>query len=145
MFAIQLLGTLLLFALGAVTGLLGMLGLLLTTALWVRMAVYFHHALQAGQEVEAALQATLGTDYQQSIEPDLLQQIPTKLDYKQLLKPFSIQLPEVQCTKNVVLHTENSAELALDIYCKNSRPAVNMLCSACCGSLTTFTVFICNK
>ncbi len=121
-FAIQLLGTLLFVVAGAVTGLLGVLGLLLTVLSWAGMALYLQRALQAGKEVEAALQATLGNDYQQSIKPELLAQIPTKLNYKRLLRPFSPHLSTVERNKNVEFFEESGVALALDIYCNRERP-----------------------
>ena len=121
-FAIQLLGTLLFVAVGAVTGMLGVLGLLLSVASWVAMALYLQRATRAGGEIEAALQATLGKDYQLSIKPELLAQIPTKLNYKRLLRPFSMSLPEVECNKNVEFFEESGVALALDIYCNRKRP-----------------------
>ncbi len=122
-FVIQLLGTLLFLAVGAVTGWLGVLGLLLAVASWVGMAFYLQRAAQAGKEVEAALQATLGNDYQRLIKPELLAQIPTELSYKRLLRPFSPHLPEVECNKNVRFFEESGVALALDIYCNRRHPA----------------------
>ena len=122
MFAFQLLGTMLFVAVVAVTGLLGTLGLLLSVASWVAMAMYLQRATHAGGEIEAALQATLGNNYQLSIKHELLAMIPTKLDYKRLLRPFSPHLAEVERNKNVVYFQDNGVALALDIYCNRKRP-----------------------
>ncbi|MGI9287097.1 MAG: alpha/beta hydrolase fold domain-containing protein [Pseudomonadales bacterium] len=121
-FTVQLLGTLLFVAAGAVNGFFGALGLLLTIASWVGMALYLQRAMHTDEEIESALQTTLGADYQQSIKPELLAQVPTELDYSRLVRPFSLHLPQVECIKDVIYYEENGVKLGLDIYCKRTRP-----------------------
>lgn len=119
-FAVQLLGTLLFVAAGAVTGFMGALGLLLSVLSWLGMALYWHRAALTGREFDDALRATLGDGYQRLIKPELLEQIPTDPEFARLLKPFSPHLPEVEQLKNLVFHEEDGVKLLLDIYRKRS-------------------------
>ena len=113
---LQLLGTMLFVWAGAVVGLLGALGLMLSLISWAGMAFIFLDSLKTGTRTEASLQQSLGSDYADAIDAALFEQIPSELDRKRLLKPFSPHLPEVQCVKDLVYGSEGGTELKLDIY-----------------------------
>jgi acetyl esterase/lipase len=120
--AVQILGTLLFVWGGAVVGMPGAVGLTLSLISWAGMAYLFFDALKTGMRTEASLAQSLGDDYADSIDAALLVQIPTELDKKRLLKPFSPHLPDVECIKDLVYGSEDGTELQLDVYVGKSRP-----------------------
>ncbi|MCP4301607.1 MAG: alpha/beta hydrolase [Gammaproteobacteria bacterium] len=113
---LQIVGTMLFVWAGAVVGLLGSLGLTLSLISWAGMAFLFLDSLKTGARTEASLQQSLGSDYADSIDAALFEQIPSELDRKRFLKPFSPHLPQVQCVKDLVYGSEDGTELKLDIY-----------------------------
>jgi len=114
--AVQVIGTLLFVWAGAVTGLIGSLGLTLSLISWAGMAFLFIDSLETGERTEASLQHALGHDYADSIDAALLKRIPSELDRQRLLKPFSPHLAGVQCIKDIVYGSEDGVALKLDIY-----------------------------
>jgi len=113
---LQIVGTILFVWAGAVVGLLGSIGLALSLLSWAGMAFLFFDSLKTGARTEASLQQSLGSDYVDLIEAALFEQIPSELDTRRLLKPFSPHLPEVRCIKDLVYGSEDGTELKLDIY-----------------------------
>lgn len=120
--ALQIIGTMLFVWAGAVVGLLGSLGLTLSLVSWGGMVYLFLDSLKTDARTEASLRQSLGSDYANAIEPALLEQIPSELDRKRLLRPFSPHLSDVECIKDLVYGSEDGADLKLDVYVGKSRP-----------------------
>ncbi len=116
--AVQIFLTIVFISADAVNGFFGNLLLIANIGAWY---VYVQNYLMANElpEVfEDALKAGLGEDYESKIQPDLLKAVPQSVEIERLLKPFSLDLPDVERIKNIQFDHQDGINLRLDIYRK---------------------------
>ena len=86
---------------GAVWGLHGVIGLGLCFYAWSNMANFYYNGYKARDEVEAALKAGLGFDYQNSIDPNVIAQFAERPDASLLRRPLTRTDPDVELIKDI--------------------------------------------
>lgn len=114
----QLLLTVIFIQSGGVSGFFGNIALLANVGAWF---FYVQHYLAAGETpavFEDALRSTFGSDYEKKIDPDTLKRIPQQVEIERLLKPFSLDLPDVERIKDIQYDQQEGENLRLDIYRK---------------------------
>lgn len=112
----QVLMTIIFVQLGAASGFLGNLGLLLNLASWFMYANFYLSAADTPNVFEDALRTSLGNEYSSVIDDAVLSSIPEKVEIERLLKPFSLDLPGVERIKNIEYDQQSGMHLKLDIY-----------------------------
>lgn len=105
--------TLIFIMFGVVDGLLGTLGLLLSVGSWIAMARHYLAGAKADQEMESALVDGLGSDYREGIPMAIREQFPEHVSTSTLVKPFPIDLPQVELLKDISYGTSG---MKLDLY-----------------------------
>lgn len=115
----QVVATIAFAAAGAFEHWPGRLGLLITLASWAGLLAAQRRGLRAEAELEAALATALGADYLTRILTELRRQLDSGIDWRRVLRPFPIRLPDVEIVKDVQFAREKGTDLHLDVY----RPA----------------------
>lgn len=103
---------------GAVSGFFGNLALIANVGAWF---FYVQHYLSAGEipaVFEDALRSTFGAEYEKKIDTNTLKHIPQQVEIERLLKPFSLDLPDVERIKDIQYDQQDGVNLRLDIYRK---------------------------
>lgn len=118
----QVLMTLVFVWAGALQAWPGKLGLLIAVLSWIGLYRCYWRAHEAETVVESALLAGLGDDYRSRILPEIGAQFSPVVDWQQLLLPFPIRHPEVECSRDIVYAEESGVRLKLDVYRHRSRP-----------------------
>src|SRR5690606_15460218 len=83
--------------------------------------VYVQHYLSANEVptvFEDAFKSSLGADYEGKINPEALKAVPQDVNIERLLKPFSLDLPDVERIRNIQYDQQDGINLRLDIYRK---------------------------
>jgi len=118
----QLLAAIVLVLAGALATWSGRLALPLLAASWAGLALCFWRAREAEGAIEGALARTLGPAYREEILPELSEQLPDAIDWKEILLPFPMRHPEVERVRNIVYTRAGGIELKLDVYRRRDRP-----------------------
>jgi acetyl esterase/lipase len=89
-------------------------------------AILRHYLLAGGDAdavMEAALRRALGADYCQRIDPAAVARFPSSVPPRALLRPFSLDLPEVTRVRDIAYGEEQGTVLRLDVYHHRDKPA----------------------
>ncbi len=103
---------------GVVAGFFGNIALVANVAAWFFYVQFYLAASDTPYVFEDALKSTYGKDYQNQIPQDVLRKIPESVNIERLLKPFSLDLPDVERIRNVQFDEQDGVHLRLDIYRK---------------------------
>jgi len=120
---LQVFGTALFVLGGAVTGVAGVVGLLLAIGSWLALAVRYGRALEFRNHCESSLADTLGPDFVSKIPEKYRQGIPDQFSFKRYLRPFKPRLPNVTVKYDVVVATEDGFDVKVDIYHRADMPS----------------------
>ena len=104
---------------GALEAWPGKLGLAIAFASWAALGLHTLRGFEAKGVSERALQEGLGTDFAESIRPELRDVLTRELEWLPILKPFPISAPGVERQKNIQFGRAAAQNLKLDLY----RPA----------------------
>ena len=115
---LQLVLTVFFIQCGAVSGFLGNLALIANVGAWFFYVQHYLSANETPDVFEGALRSTFGPDYEEQIRPEKRQTIPQGVEIERLLKPFSLDLPDVERIKNVQYDQQDGVNLRLDVYRK---------------------------
>lgn len=118
----QAVATLVFAAFGAFSAWPGWLGLAITGASWAGLLAAQQQAARAGEICEAALRSSLGADYFQRIRPALRTGLSVEIDWRHLIRPFSIRRKAVECIKDVHYGRGGGTDLHLDIFRNKEHP-----------------------
>ncbi len=113
---IQIVLTVMFVNAGAVHGFLGNLALLANVGAWFFYVQHYLAASDTPAVMEDAFKSTFGADYADSISEDVKKRIPEDVEIERLLKPFSLDLPEVERIKNIQYDQQDGINLRLDVY-----------------------------
>ncbi len=119
----QLVATVAFGLLGAFDAWPGLLGLALTLVSWTGLALAQVQAASSRRVMEEALCAGLGSDYRESIRPELREGLSELIERKRLLRPFPIKSPLVERTKDILFARERGVDQTLDVYRSRSHPS----------------------
>ncbi len=97
---------------------MGYLALLVNIGAWFFYAQYYLAANETPFVFEDALCSAFGIDYQKQIYPEVQRKIPESVEIERLLKPFALDLPDVERIKNIRYDHQDGINLRLDIYRK---------------------------
>ncbi len=111
----QLVATVVFVSLGALDKWPGWVGLGITLCSWVGLLLQQRRALQAPAVLEAALRAGLGDDYRNAIEQDLAAQLPNRVEWRNLVRPFRFKDRAVERIADLPYGPAGRRNL-LDIY-----------------------------
>lgn len=117
---LQLVFTVIFIQAGAVSGFFGNLALLANIGAWFFYVQHYLAANETPQVFEDALRSTFGADYRKEIPEAVLKKIPQSVEIERLLKPFSLDLPDVERIKNIRYDHQDGINLRLDIYRKKN-------------------------
>jgi acetyl esterase/lipase len=115
---VQLILTILFIEVGAVNGFLGNLALIANVGAWYFYVQHYLSANDVPEVFDGALKSTFGKDYENKIAEDELKAVPQGVDIERLLKPFSLDLPDVERIKNIQFDHQDGINLRLDVYRK---------------------------
>jgi acetyl esterase/lipase len=115
---LQLLLTIFFIQCGAVSGFLGNLALIANVGAWFFYVQHYLSANDIPDVFEGALCSTFGADYEDKIDPTELKSVPQSVEIERLLKPFSLDLPDVERIKNIQYDQQDGINLRLDVYRK---------------------------
>lgn len=101
----------------------GQLGMAITVASWVGLALCFARARQAEHVVERAIEEGLGHDYRKRLVTAGVESDAPKIDWHQIAMPFRMGHHNVERIRNVTYATVGSHELRCDVYHRRDRPA----------------------
>jgi acetyl esterase/lipase len=101
----------------------GVVALAITLASWAGLIRLWRAARTAEAAVEQALLAGLGGDYRARILPGVAERLAPGVDWRQIVLPFPIRHPEVECVRGIVYARHGRKSLALDVYRHRDRPA----------------------
>jgi len=122
----QAVATLVFVYFGALSAWPGWVGLAVTAASWTGLLATQRQAARARAVCEDALQRAFGPDYFERIRPELKSKLtggPARpVDWKQLVRPFSIRRPTVDCTKNIPYGRGSGKDLHLDVFRNKEHP-----------------------
>jgi acetyl esterase/lipase len=115
---VQLVLTLIFIQLDVTNGFWGNVALIANLGAWYFYVRHYLAAKQTPEVFEEALSANLGDGYEQKIDPTVLKSIPTSVEIERLIRPFSVDLPDVERIKNIQYSQQDGVNLCLDIYRK---------------------------
>lgn len=114
--AFQIVVTAVFVALGALDGILGQIGLIMTLVSWVGMVAIFVISVRTAKRTfEQALVAGLGADYRERIAPELLDPIPDRVPAGDLLRPFHYDKTGIERIRDIP-YGEAGKRNRLDIF-----------------------------
>ena len=108
---------------GALDGLPGRVGLVITLASWAGLIVMTVVQLRAKRVVERALEEGLGQGYRSRVAPELRPHLEGGLPVGQLLVPFVVRHGDVERVRDVTYGRAGGTDLKLDVYRHVSRPS----------------------
>lgn len=115
---VQLVLTVLFIQAGAVDGFFGNLALIANVGAWYFYVQHYLSANDVPDVFEDAFKSSLGPDYETALRPESLKALPQSVEIERLLKPFSLDLPDVERIKNIQYDQQDGINLRLDIYRK---------------------------
>lgn len=118
----QAIATMLFAMVGAIHGIWGKLGILITIGAWIAMLGHYATSLRAKHVVEGALKAALGRNYQQAISPLVQTDLNKGIDLESIAKPWRWDRADVKRVKNIKYDSKDGFNLKLDIYHHHSLP-----------------------
>jgi len=116
--AVQIVVTILFMQAGAVSGFWGVVAFLLNIAAGYSFIRHYLNGNNTSKSFEIAFHKEFGEDFEEAIPQEELKKIPQSVSIERLLKPFSLDLPEVERLNDIEYDASNGVKLCLDIYRK---------------------------
>ena len=101
---------------GALEAWPGRLGLLVAVVSWLALGRHYFRGFEARAVVERALDETLPAGYRELILPELRAELPTRVEWAPILKPFPIRHPGVERVRDIQFGRASAQDLKLDLY-----------------------------
>jgi len=101
---------------GALDAWPGRIGLAVAVGSWLALGLHYARGFEARSVVERALDEALPSGYVERIAPGLAAELPERVDWRPILRPFPIRAPGVERTRNIVFARAAAQDLKLDVY-----------------------------
>ncbi len=118
----QLVATLWFIWRGALHGVPGRVGLLITIVSWVCLWRWYWRGQTTASIHDSALGDALGSNYLDEVHPDWSAKFPLKFDWQPVLRPFPMRHRDVERVADIQYARAAGQNLKLDVYRHRSHP-----------------------